>query len=111
MSLKKKSLSEPVVSSPEGKPHSGGVADLQASIQSLRETNHRYHSLIHSSSHLIAILLGEDMIISVANDAMMETWGKGENIHEQLPVEIMPEIICQRFGELLRAVYGTRIPF
>ena len=111
MSLKKKSLPEPVDSSPEGKPHSGGVADLQASIQSLRETNHRYHSLIHSSSQLIAILLGEDMIISVANEAIMETWGKGENIHGKSLFEIMPEIIDQGFGELLREVYRTGIPF
>src|SRR5690606_723907 len=111
MSLKKKSLPEPVDSSPEGKPHSGGVADLQASVQCLRETNPRYHSRIHSSSQLIAILLGEDMMIAGANEAIMETWGKGENIHGKSLFEIMPEIIDQGFGELLREVYRTGIPF
>lgn len=110
MPLKKKSQPEPVDSSPESKPLAHGNQEPEESIQSLRETNHRYHSLIHSSSQLFAILLGEDMVISVANEAIMETWGKGSDIYGKSLFEIMPEIVEQGFDQLLRGVYHTGIP-
>lgn len=107
----KKSHGEPSYSSPEPTPSRLLEDNLEKTIQDLRQTNHRYHSLIHSSPQLIAILLGEDMIISVANEAIMETWGKGRDIYGKSLFEIMPEIVEQGFGMYLQQVYRTGIPF
>lgn len=85
--------------------------DMENTIRDLKRANHRYHSLIHTSPQLIAILLGEDMIISVANEAIMETWGKGRDIIGKSLFAIMPEIIEQGFADLLRQVYQTGKPF
>lgn len=80
-------------------------------VRSLRQLNHRYDSLIHTSPQLIAILLGEDMIVSVANEAIMESWGKGKDIFGKSLLAIMPEIIEQGFDKFLRDVYYTGVPF
>jgi hypothetical protein len=51
------------------------------------------------------------MIIEIANDAIIKTWGKGKNIIGKSLLSIMPEIIEQGFAEILADVYKTGIPF
>jgi hypothetical protein len=60
---------------------------------------------------MIAIFKGEDMIIEIANDAIIKTWGKGKNIIGKSLLSIMPEIIEQGFAEILADVYKTGILF
>jgi hypothetical protein len=51
------------------------------------------------------------MIIEIANDAIIKTWGKGKNIIGKSLLSIMPEIIEQGFAEILADVYKTGILF
>ena len=74
-------------------------------------SEHRYHNLIFSSPTLIAILKGENMIIEIANDAILEQWGKGKDIIGKPLLEVLPEIIDQEFGNLLKEVYETGNPY
>lgn len=97
--------SVPLRSNVEGTPFP------EQTIRNLRQVNHRYDSLIHTSPQLIAILLGEDMIVSVANEAILDSWGKGKDIFGKSLLAIMPEIIEQGFDKLLRQVYYTGLPF
>jgi hypothetical protein len=46
----------------------------------------------------------EDMIIEIANDAIIKTWGKGKNIIGKSLLSIMPEIIEQGFANLSRCL-------
>jgi hypothetical protein len=58
---------------------------------------------------MIAIFKGEDMIIEIANDAIIKTWGK-EKISLENPLSIMPEIIEQGFAEIL-AMFIKQVSF
>ncbi|MEO6538228.1 MAG: PAS domain S-box protein [Ferruginibacter sp.] len=74
------------------------------------ESEHRYHNMIHTSTSMILILKGEDLIVLEANDAMLQTLGKGKEIMNQPLLEVIPEIIEQGLGKLLHQVYLTGQP-
>ena len=76
----------------------------------VKEVEHRYQQMIHSSPSLILILKGIDLIVKVANDAMLEVLGKEKNILEQPLLHVIPELIEQGFGDLLSKVYTTGLP-
>ncbi|GAA4647292.1 hypothetical protein GCM10023115_52540 [Pontixanthobacter gangjinensis] len=73
----------------------------------LKESEHRYREMIHSSNSLIAILRGPEMIIEIANDAIKEVWGKGANVEGKSLFEVLPEIVDQGMPEIFRTVYET----
>ncbi len=77
----------------------------------VQASEHRYHEMIYSSPSMIAIFKGEDMIIEIANDAIIQSWGKGKDIIGKSLLSIMPEIIEQGFDKILSDVYKTGIPF
>jgi PAS domain S-box-containing protein len=71
----------------------------------------RYHSMIASSPSMICILKGEDMIIETANDAIIETWGKGNDILGKSLFEVLPEITEQGLKDRLQNVFRTGVPY
>ncbi|MDQ2719104.1 MAG: PAS domain-containing protein [Bacteroidota bacterium] len=74
------------------------------------ESEYRYQNMIHTSTSMILILKGEDLIVEVANDAMLQTLGKGKGIVGHPLLEVIPEIIEQGLGKLLHQVYATGQP-
>ncbi len=75
----------------------------------IKESEHRYHELVNSSPSLISICKGENMIIEIANNAMLESWGKGNIIGKSL-FDAIPESVEQGFDKLLLGVYKTGVP-
>ncbi|MBC7614465.1 MAG: PAS domain S-box protein, partial [Pedobacter sp.] len=86
------------------------VTEQKLATKKIEESEHRYHNMIYSSPSLISILKGEDMIIEVANDAVLESWGKGKDVIGKPLLSVMPEIIDQGFDKLLLSVYKTGEP-
>lgn len=101
---------------PEGKV-SGVIATVNDvtervwSRKKIEESQSRYHNLIYSSPSAIGILYGEDMIITIANDAIIEIWGKGKSIMGQPYFEALPELAEQGYREIFSRVYQTGVPF
>jgi PAS domain S-box-containing protein len=75
--------------------------------QKITESVHRYHEMIHSSPSLIAILEGEDLVITEANDAMLEDWGKDRSVMGMPFIQAMPELEGQLFDRHLLDVLRT----
>lgn len=76
-----------------------------------QESEHLYRELIYSSPSMMAVLKGESMMIDIANDAMLESWGKGKDILDKSLFEVLPETIEQGFDKLLLNVFKTGVPF
>ncbi|MDT0641855.1 ATP-binding protein [Zunongwangia sp. F363] len=96
------------------KNETADVAHLQAEIERLRscldherEVNNRYKEIIHSSPSLIAFLRGENLVIEVANEAILQNWGKGKSVIGKPLMKAVPELEGQGFYELLMKVYHT----
>ena len=90
--------------------HTDISAQKQAEVL-VKESEYRYQNMVYSSPSLIAIFKGEDMIIEIANDAVLESWGKGKDIIGKPVFEVMPETAEQGFDKILLNVYTTGEPF
>jgi PAS domain S-box-containing protein len=87
------------------------VTDKLLANEKIRESEHCYHNLVYTSPYMIAIFKGKDMIIDIANDAIIETWGKGKDIFGKSLFEVLPEAAEQGFDKLIQNVYETGEPY
>jgi two-component system CheB/CheR fusion protein len=86
------------------------IHDQRLIEHALKESEHRFSNMIYSSPSLITILKGEDLIIEIANDAIIEIWGKGPDVVGKPYFTLLPELRDQGLGELIRGVYYTGEP-
>jgi PAS domain S-box-containing protein len=86
------------------------VSEMVLARKRIEESEHRYQEMIFSSPSMIAILKGEEMIIDIANDAILETWGKGKDVVGKPLLTVMPELVGQGFDDLFHQVYTTGKP-
>lgn len=75
------------------------------------EDLHRLNELFYSSPSLMAILIGENFEIKMANDSILESLGRGKEIIGQPYLEAIPELKEQGLGILLKEVFETGIPY
>ena len=89
--------------------HSIVVTEQVLARKKVEESEHRFNEMVNSSPSLISILKGEKMIVEIANDAILESWGKGNIIGQSL-FDALPETVEQGFDKLLLGVYTTGEP-
>ncbi len=77
----------------------------------IEDSEQRYSEMIYSSPNLIAILKGDNFIIEIANDAILEIWGKGKDVIGKPYLAVLPELVEQGIGEMLKQVYTTGVPY
>ncbi len=77
----------------------------------VEESNNRYDRIFMESAFSFAVLKGKDMIISLANESIKKTWGKGKYIEGKSLLQVLPEIKDEPFPELLNQVFATGIPY
>lgn len=73
----------------------------------IREKEHRLRSIVEEATVATAVYTGLDMKVELANDAMLELWGKGRNVVGKNLKEVLPELEGQPFHDLLRNVFLT----
>ncbi len=87
------------------------VTEQVLARKKIEESEHRYHNLVYTSPYMIAIFKGKDTIIEIANDAIIETWGKGKDVFGKSLFEVLPEAAEQGFDKLIQNVYETGEPY
>lgn len=87
------------------------VTDQRLARKKIEESERRYQEIIHSSPALIATFEGENMEIKIANDSILEVWGKGKEIIGKPFLSVFPELAEQGFKEMLEKVYTTGEPY
>jgi PAS domain S-box-containing protein len=87
------------------------VTEQVLARKKVEESEKRYNMMLMQSPFGFAILKGENMVVSLANDSIKGVWGKGNAIEAKSLFDILPEIKDQGFPELLNNVYTTGIPF
>lgn len=73
----------------------------------LRESELRYKELIEVSDFPTAIYLGKDLIIVMANDQMIKTWGKDRSVIGKRLEDALPELEGQPFIGILKDIFKT----
>ena len=67
-------------------------------------------AILNLSKDATAIYSTEDLLIEMANDAMISFWGKDRSVVGQTFPEAVPELIGQPFFDLLKTFGGLESP-
>ncbi len=87
------------------------VTEKVLAKKQIEASEKRFSNILSQSIMAIGILKGTDMIVTYANDPLIATWGKGENVIGKPLLEVLSEIKDQGFPELLQEVYTTGKPY
>ena len=80
-------------------------------LEVIEDSNKRYNILLMKSPFAFAIMKGENMVVTLANDSIKEMWGKGKEVEGKTMLEILPEIKDTPFPVILDKVFKTGIPY
>src|SRR5690242_5708728 len=87
------------------------VTDLVKTRRFVEESEKTLRSIVENSPFPIAVYVGKEMKIQLANETMLNTWGKGKDVIGKLYSEVLPELENQAVFQQLEKVYTTGIPF
>ena len=73
----------------------------------MAETEYTFERLIKESDYSIALYKGPDLIIDIANNSMLRTWGKNEKVIGMKLEEALPELEGQPFLDILKDIFKT----
>jgi signal transduction histidine kinase len=80
-------------------------------IKLLQESEHLVRSVIENAPFPIGVYKGKDMQIIIANQVIMDIWGKGYNVLGKSYKEILPELVNQEIFEQVESVLESGIAF
>ncbi|NEN24216.1 PAS domain S-box protein [Cryomorpha ignava] len=86
------------------------ITDQIESRKKIEASEKRMHNLIYSSPSAMAILDGEDLVITTANETIINIWGKGKDVIGKKYFDVLPELADQGYREIFTGVYKTGVP-
>lgn len=87
------------------------VTEKIISQQRIEQSQRKLQSVVESAPFPIGVYVGREMKVQLANQSIMEVWGKGNDVIGKLYSEILPELENQKIFDELRQVYDTGIPY
>ncbi len=85
------------------------ITDKEKYKNSLIANEKRFRSLIVQATHPICILKGKEMVLEVANEAILKLWGAQPEMIGKPFLEILPEMNEQPFTGWLHNVYKNGV--
>jgi PAS domain S-box-containing protein len=87
------------------------VTDEVIARKKLEERESQIRALVESAPFPIGVYVGREMRIEMVNQALIEVWGKGNEIIGKTYHEVLPELGNQQIYPELDRVFMTGIPF
>lgn len=87
------------------------ITEQQDAVRALEASETRFRTVFEQTPSAIGLLTGYDMIVEIANEMLLQFWGKGASVIGLPLLEALPEIEGQGIIELLRGVYENNAPF
>lgn len=88
------------------------VTDLNLATQKIKQSEWNFRNMVLQAPVAMCILLGPEHVVEVANELMIELWGKPEEDVMNKPIfEGLPDAREQGLEKLLADVYRTGVPF
>ncbi len=77
----------------------------------LEQSENKIRSLVESAPFPIGVYEGREMRITMVNQAIIDVWGKGDDLVGKTYREVLPELAEQEIYPKLDQVFTTGIPF
>jgi PAS domain S-box-containing protein len=75
--------------------------------QRIEASEQRFRALVESAPFPIAVYAGAEFRIELANQSIIDTWGKGDGVIGKLYREVLPELGNQKVFAQIEGVYRT----
>jgi len=86
------------------------VTEQVLSRHKVEENEQRVRLMVENAPFPIGVYVGKEMRIELANQAILDVWGKGNNVVGKLFSEILPELDNQEVFKQLDQVFTTGVP-
>ncbi len=87
------------------------VTEQVKSRKKIEDSEERLRSFIESAPFPISVYTGKEMLIQFANQAIIDAWGKGNDVIGKLYTDILPELENQEIFKQVQQVYNAGKPF
>ena len=87
------------------------VSQQVAARVKIEESDQKLRSMVSNAPFPIGVYEGRSMRIALANEAMLKTWGKGNDVMGKMFSGILPELSNQEIFNQLDEVFTTGIAF
>lgn len=83
------------------------IHERKKSEEKLRESEQKVRSVVENAPFPIAVYVGKEMIVELANQSIIDIWGKGNDVIGKSFKEILPELDNQLVFEQIQKVFET----
>lgn len=87
------------------------VTEQVLARQQVEESEQRVSAVVESAPFPIGVYVGREMVIELANQSIIDIWGKGPDVIGRRYAEVLPELENQLVFSQLDSVFTTGIPF
>jgi PAS domain S-box-containing protein len=88
------------------------VTDLNRAMLKVEQSELNFRQMVKQAPVAMCIMLGPDHVVEIANDMILELWGKPtESVMGRPIFDGLPDARDQGLEELLDSVYNTGVPF
>lgn len=77
----------------------------------LEEREQKVLALVKNTPFPMAVYVGKEMVIELANQSIINIWGKGNDVIGKSFKEILPELVGQQVFEQIENVFSTGVSF
>ena len=83
------------------------VTEQVLARQKIEESEAKFRSLVYQATVATAVFRGRNLVLELANDAVLEIWDKDRSILGKTLLEFLPEVADQPFPALFDKVFTT----
>ena len=87
------------------------VSDQVRARKKAEKSESQVRAVVQSAPFPIGVYVGKEMRIELANQSIIDVWGKGQDVIGKTYYEVLPELHNQRIYEQLDRVFSTGEPF
>lgn len=87
------------------------ITERREAEENFNISNKRLQSVVESAPFPIAVYIGREMRIALANQTIMNAWGKGNDVVGKTYYEVLPELEGQGIYPALENVFISGMPF
>ena len=87
------------------------VTEQVVARKTAEENAQKVRTVVESAPFAIAVYTGREMRVELANQAIMDIWGKGNNVIGKLFTEVLPELANQEVFEQILDVFDSGMAF